>query len=115
MPGPGPAAPPPAAAAARRVHPRGLTVHVRRAYRVSGRVLLPAGLRAAQACGSGVVAVTAKSAARTVSTRVTRLRAGCGYAARVRFARRPRHLRFRARFFGSRALYGLSGRSTPGP
>jgi hypothetical protein len=106
VPGPGPAAPSPAAAPAKRAHPRGLTVHVRRAYRVSGRVLLPAGLKAAQACGSGVVAVSAKSGARTVSTRVTRLRADCRYAVRVRFAHRPRHLRFRARFFGNRALYG---------
>jgi hypothetical protein len=62
-----------------------------------------------------VVAVTAKSAARTVSTRVTRLRPDCGYAVRVRFAHRPRHLRFTAGFFGNRALYGISARSSPGP
>jgi len=74
---------------------------------VRGRVLLPAGVTAAQACGSGVVAVTAKSGARTVSTRVTRLRADCGYAVRVRFARVPRRLRFTARFYGNRALYGI--------
>jgi len=115
--GPGPAPAPAAAASgaprdtAARAHPRGLTLRARRhgrALEVRGRLLLPAGLTAPQACGSGVVSLTVKHAARTVSARVTRLRADCGYAVRIRFTRGiPRRLRVRARFHGNRALYEI--------
>jgi hypothetical protein len=78
-PGAGRSAPP---SVVGRTHPRGLRVRVtprrdrRRPFRFTtrGRVLLPAGITRAQACGSGTVAVQVHAGGRTVSTRRSRLR-----------------------------------------
>ncbi len=76
--------------------------------RSSGRVLLPAGLTAAEACGAGVVLVTVKSGGNTVSTRIADLRDDCTYRSRVTFNQLERlgrrELRVRALFTGNDRL-----------
>jgi hypothetical protein len=114
-PGPAPSAGQPVRSSAARAHPRGLTARVRhvgrRGFRVTGRLLLPSGLTAAQGCGSGVVAVRVKKGSRTISVRRVQLRANCSYASRVVFRHRRGRLRFSAQFFGNRAVTGVTARS----
>lgn len=92
----------PSTAIAARVKPRGLTLHVTRRHLASGRLLLPKGLTAATACGSGTVRVRA---------RTVRLGARCRYRARLH-VRKGRHpaLVVRARFSGNRALKPIASR-----
>ena len=119
LPGPGPAPAPSAGQPVRstqaRVRPRGLSARVRhvgrRGFRVTGRLLLPSGVTAAQGCGSGVVAVRVKARTRTISARRVRLRAGCTYSSSVAFRHRRGRLRFIAQFFGNRAVTGVTARS----
>ena len=99
-----------------RVTPRGLTLRVRKdrptrrslRLRSNGRVLLPAGLTAAQACTFGTVAIQVKANGKTVSTRIVSLRRNCTYSSRVTFNAlsriRNRTLTVRARFFGNDRL-----------
>ncbi len=99
-----------------RVNPRGLTLRVRKdrptrrslRLRSNGRVLLPAGLTAAQACTFGFVAVQLKANGKTVSTRITQIRRNCRYTSSVTFNAlsriRGRTLTVRARFFGNDRL-----------
>jgi hypothetical protein len=89
-----------------------LTLAVKRSgrtLRASGRLVLTGGM---SGCGSGAVAVQIKTTRRTVSTRYPRLRADCTYRANIRFRRLPRApLRASARFFGNRAVKGISART----
>jgi hypothetical protein len=56
--------------------------------------------------------VQIKTTRRTVSTRYPRLRADCTYRADITFRRLPRApLRAGARFFGNRAVKGISART----
>ena len=99
-----------------RVRPRGLTLAVRKTrptrrsvrLRSSGRVLLPAGLTAAQACTFGVVAVQVKANGKTVSTRITEIRRNCRFSSQVTFNKlrriRGRTLTVQARFYGNDRL-----------
>lgn len=105
-----------------RVRPRGLTLRVRKdrptrrslRLRSNGRVLLPAGLTAAQACTFGTVAVQVKANGKTVSTRIVSLTRTCRYSSRVTFNAmnriRGRTLTVRARFFGNDRLRQRSSR-----
>jgi hypothetical protein len=102
--------------AGKRLRPRGLRVKVtpkrdRRApyrFRTSGRLLPPAGLTAAQACGRGTISVQVKRGHRTISARRARLGKRCRFASRVRFSHARRlgsgRLRFIVRFSGNRLV-----------
>lgn len=99
-----------------RVSPRGLSLTVRKTrpttrslrLRSTGRVALPAGLTAAQACTFGFVAVQVKANGKTVSTRIVSIRRNCRYTSQVTFNAlsriRNRTLTVRARFFGNDRL-----------
>jgi hypothetical protein len=85
-------------------------------FRTRGRVALPAGVTAAQACGSGVVSVQIKRGANTVSTRRVLLTRSCGYSTSVRFDDRQRigrsgRLRVTARFLGNARLTRATART----
>ena len=71
---------------------------------------MPAGLTARDACQTGVVSVTVKSGARTVSTRVVDLAADCTFRSSVPFGSRARLgrrvLTVVARFSGNERLRG---------
>lgn len=109
-----------------RLHPRGLTLHLRpRRHRhvpahftVSGRVLLPAHASARSDCRGGVVTVQVKAGKNTISTRRAGLRRDCTYRLSVTFRARRRlgrgHLRFTPRFSGNAALLAVRGRSATG-
>ena len=89
-----------------RVRPR-MSARVRRArgrrYVTTGRVTPPAGI--ADACGRGTVVVQVKAARRTISTRRTRLGAGCRFSSAVRFRHRVRgRPSFSVRFGGNDVL-----------
>jgi pimeloyl-ACP methyl ester carboxylesterase len=90
-----------------------LTLTVKRRGRkllARGRLILPSGVNG---CGSGAVAVQIKTTRRTVSTRYPKLRADCTYRADITFKRMPKApLRASARFFGNRAVKGISARTT---
>lgn len=118
-----PAPAPPALAPAvilPRLTPNRLTLKVRRSrpardslrLRSSGRILLPAGVSAAEGCSAGAVIVVVKSGANTVSTRVADLQPDCTYRSKVTFTvpRRlgRRTLRVRALFTGSSRLFRRS-------
>jgi hypothetical protein len=104
------AGPGPSRATAARVRPRRLTLRVtprrdRRPpfrFRVRGRVLPPAGVKATRVCGSGTVRVRVARGKRTLATRHPAIGRRCRYRARVH-VRRGR-LRVTARFAGNRAL-----------
>ena len=76
-----------------RVLPRQVTARVAKSrtsrrglrLRTTGRVVLPAGLTAREACTFGVITVQVKSGTRTVSTRLAELRDDCTYASTVTF------------------------------
>jgi CSLREA domain-containing protein len=99
-----------------RVSPRRLSLTVRKTrpttrslrLRSTGRVVLPAGLTAAQACTFGFVAVQVKANGKTVSTRIVQIRRDCRYTSAVTFNAlsriRNRTLTVRARFFGNDRL-----------
>jgi hypothetical protein len=76
----------------------------RRSFRTTGRLVLPTGVTASQACGSGVVAVQVKAGRRTISTRRSKVAADCSFATSVTFRHRRGRLKFTARFYGNRAL-----------
>ena len=73
-------------------------------FTTTGRLTLPTGVTAAQAC-RGTVTVQIKAGAKTVSTRRVKLRPGCTYRSRVTFRSpqrlRPRTLRRIVRFGGN--------------
>jgi hypothetical protein len=100
---------------ARRRRPRGLRVSVKRGrggrFVTSGRLVPPAGIAAAEACGSGIVSVQVKAGRRTVSTRRTKLRNTCTFSSAVRFRSPARRLTFTVRFFGNRVVTGLVAKS----
>jgi hypothetical protein len=85
-------------------------------FRTRGRVALPAGVTAAQACGSGVVSVQIKRGRNTVSTRRVLLTRNCSYSSSVRFDDRQRlgrsgRLRVSARFLGNTRLSRATART----
>ena len=89
------------------------------AFRLSGRITLPAGVTAGQACTAGQVSVQVKAGKRTLSTRRTNLRRNCTYASSVSFASRrrfgsARSLSFRARFLGNNVLKAARATSRTG-
>jgi Tannase and feruloyl esterase/3HB-oligomer hydrolase (3HBOH) len=97
---------PPAQQVRTRARPRGIRARVvrlgGRRYAVRGRVLLPKGLTAARACGSGTVRVRLGAVRRRSA-----LRAGCAFAVRVRLggrAARGARRTLVVRFAGNRAL-----------
>jgi hypothetical protein len=108
-----------------RLTPNRLTLNVRKTrprgrlrLRSSGRVLLPAGMTAADGC-SGVVIVIVKSGGNTVSTRLADVQADCTYRSAVTFGmlRRlgNRRLAVRAHFTGNdRLLRRKSSRVSAG-
>jgi hypothetical protein len=78
-------------------------------FRTSGRLLLPAGVTRAEACGNGTVTVVARSRGRSVASKQARLGARCKFSTRIAFRARPRpyvrrRVLVRARFNGNRAL-----------
>ncbi len=103
------------ATAIKRVRPK-LTAAVRRVgprrYRTTGRVVLPKGTGAAQACGAGTVVVTFRTARRhTISSRTTKLDRSCRFASAVTFHRRrigTGRLTVTVRFYGNRTLLSAS-------
>lgn len=109
-----------------RLQPNRVTVSVRKTrdgrrlrLATSGRVVLPAGLTARDACQTGVVSVTVKSGTRTISTRVVDLAADCTYRSAVPFRSRARLgrrvLTVVARFSGNeRLLRQTSSRASAG-
>ena len=89
------------------------------AFRLAGRITLPAGVTAGQACTAGQVSVQVKAGRRTLSTRRTNLRRDCTYTSSVSFASRrrfgsARSLRFRARFLGNNVLKAARATSRTG-
>lgn len=99
-----------------RLRARGLSAksrksRTRRSVKVatSGRLLLPAGLTAAQGCTRGIVQVQVKSGTRTVSTRRSALRPDCTFVSSVTFAGRSRlgqrQMKVIAMFLGNDRLF----------
>lgn len=99
-----------------RIAPRGVTARAssrRRGSRLtvttSGRLALPAGLTAAQACDFGILTITVKAGSRTISTRYVEMKKDCTFRSsavfrgRSRF-RRARQLDVTARFNGNAFL-----------
>ena len=100
-----------------RFSPRALTMRVsprtdRRApyvFTARGSLVLPSTVTAPTACSGGSVQLQVRAGSRTITTRSSRLTAGCRYAIRIRIATR-RHfaangrLAFKARFAGNGVL-----------
>jgi hypothetical protein len=84
-------------------------------FRLTGRVLLPAGVTRAQACGSGSVSVRVRSRRRTVARRRARVGSKCRFRARLTIRASRLHGRkrlvFVATFNGNRALVSARGRA----
>ena len=80
-------------------------------FTTTGRLTLPAGVTAAQAC-RGTVTVQIKAGRKTVSTRRVKLRPNCTYRSRVTFRipqrLRPRTLRRTVRFGGNSVVSAAS-------
>ena len=82
--------------------------------RTRGRLVLPAGVEAASACG-GAVAVQIKASRRTVSARRARVRPNCTFASRVALRvpsrlRGARRLAVHVRFLGNARLRAVSAK-----
>jgi hypothetical protein len=78
-------------------------------FRTSGRLLLPAGVTAAQACRDGSVSVQVKAGAKTISTRRVEIKRDCSFVTTVTFKDRKRFtksgkLKFTLRFTGNLTL-----------
>lgn len=111
-----PAGGPPQTVVLPRLTPNRLTLTVKRSrptrrslrLRNSGRLILPAGLTAAEACTEGSVLVTVKAGGVPVSNRTAALRSDCTYARTVtfRYLRRlgSRPLVVQTRFIGNDRL-----------
>jgi hypothetical protein len=89
------------------------------AFRITGRLTLPAGVLPSQACTAGQVSVQVKAGSRTLSTRRASLRGDCTYGSSVSFSRRSRFgrarsLRFTARFLGNTVLKAARASSRTG-
>ena len=90
-------------------------------FRLTGRIVPPAGLTPAEACSSvGVVSVQVKRRSLTLSTRRVQVKPDCTYSStvtfrrRARLGRRTRRLKFTVRWLGNQALLPLSGRPING-
>ena len=85
-------------------------------FRVRGRLILPTGLTAAEACGTGTVTAQYKNGGNTISTRRTTIDALCRFTIRTPFnvrsrLRNARRLKVVVRFTGNRFLSPRQGRS----
>jgi hypothetical protein len=85
-----------------RIAPRSVTARSTRRT-TTGRVRLPTGVTAKQACGSGRVSVQVRAGRKTLSTRRVKLSGSCTFVSRHRIARGGR-LRVRVRFLGNAVL-----------
>jgi hypothetical protein len=97
----------------RRFTPSSVTARTKRhGLRVaaSGRVRLPKGVTAKQACGSGLVSVQLQAARKTISSRRVPLSRSCTFRSSPRIARHGR-LKVRVRFLGNTVLAARGART----
>jgi hypothetical protein len=85
-------------------------------FRVTGRLVLPAGLSTAEACGTGQVTAQYKNGGNTISTRRATIDDECEFTIRTPFnvrsrLRNARRLKVVVRFAGNRFLSPRQGRS----